>query len=398
MGISSLYTTQDMASIAKMTMNSNYTSKHNHPSWQVHSNPECRRTNEKHQDLKESHVSWTNAEAALQASDADILCIFDCCFAGSLPYYRGPAHFEYLGACAPQQTTPPGGPNSFTSALIWALKWFHSQKNSFDVSELQRKIKTYEHFPSKQFPSLGHRHPSREHIVISPQQMEDDQQKSLSIRDTKTSKGPYDIVDIRYHFDGKLDEDAFVEFARSLSSSGATMDLPVPVRRVQFIEKRSSLSIGGFIFTAKPGNFAADLFKRMIQRRYVYMWLAGLKKSPKCELKWKAIESRALPLDQWLKIHKPPDIFTTVDLGVMLTEEPEAEGIDPSQRRLKERMGGFHTPVTTDDQGSDALIVTLEQKSRQVLPGSSSTKRKRKSGLGTKSTQSRKKIRDDVTS
>jgi len=334
----------------------------------------------------------------LQAADADILCIFDCCYAGSLLYHRGPAHFEYLGACAGDQTTPPGGKHSFTSALIWALKWFYSQENfTFDVCQLQSKIKDHEPFPSKQYPSLGHRHPSREHIVISPQAREDDHQKRLSIHETKKSKRPYDMVDIRYHFDGKLDDKAFEAFACGISSSDATVDLPVPVRRVQFMEKRSSLSIGGFIFTA----MAADLFKCMIQRRYVYMWLRGLKKSPKCEMKWKAIECRKKPLHVWLKIHTSPNPIPTGSLGVILMEEPEAEGLDTDQSystplsspRLGEHAGGLNTPAATDYQSSISPVITREEKPSLSPPRNLSTKRKRRTNSGPKSPQSRKKNR-----
>jgi hypothetical protein len=262
------------------------------------------------------------------------------------------------------------------------------------VCQLQSKIKDYEHLPSKQYPSLGHRHPSREHIVISPQAREDDQQKDLSIHETKKSKRPYDMVDIRYHFDGKLDDQAFAAFARGISSSDAAVDLPVPVRRVQFMEKRSSLSIGGLIFTA-------DLFKRMIQRRYVYMWLRGLKKSPKCEMKWKAIECREKPLREWLKIHKSPDPTPTGSLGAILMEEPEAEGLDTDQSystllstpRLGEHTGGLGTPSATDYQGSISPVITPEEKPSLSPPRNPSTRRKRRANSGPKSSQSRKKNR-----
>jgi hypothetical protein len=332
----------------------------------------------------------------LQAADADILCIFDCCYAGSLLYHRGPAHFEYLGACASDQTTPPGGENSFTSALIWALNWFHSQENfTFDVCELQRKIKDYEPLPSKQYPSLGHRHPSREHIVISPQESKD-QQKCLSIHETKKSKGPYDMVDIRYHFDGKLDDEAFSAFARGISSSGATMDIPIPVRRVQFMEKRSSLNIGGLIKA-----IAADLFKRMIQRRFVYMWLRVLKKSPKCNIKWRAIESRERSLHEWLKVHKSPGPIPSGSPGVTMMKEPEAEGRDTGQScstplsapTLGEPTGGLNTPVATDYQGSISPVKTPEERPPLLLPSNPSTKRKQRQDSGLNSQQGRKKTK-----
>jgi hypothetical protein len=334
----------------------------------------------------------------LEAPDADILCIFDCCNAGALLCHRGPARFEYLGACGATDTTPAKGPNTFTSALIWALEGFLTQENtSFNMPQLQARIKDCQTFPRNQYPILGHHHnfPSREHIVISPQLKDDDRQRRVSTHRTKAMrgknnssgeckltlvKGPYDIVDIRYHFDGKLDDKAFRAFAKGIRASEASFEHAVPVRRVQFVAKRSSLSIGGFLFTRNQAGFAANLFTRMIQRRSLYLWIAQLKKFPKCKVKWKSIESRSQPLSHWLENYKSPLMSTSSDLEAQFIEELEPERLDPA---YLEPTKSLNTPDLTDDQRSTASIMTKEQDTPSPPPAASlGVKRKRKSGPG----------------
>jgi hypothetical protein len=354
----------------------------------------------------------------LEAPDADILCIFDCCNAGGLLRHRGPARFEYLGACGTTETTPAKGPNTFTSALIWALEGFLTQKNtSFNTPQLQARIWKYPTFPRDQHPTLGHHYnfPSRDHIVISPQLKNDEHQQPVSIHHTKAMrgknnssgeckltlvKGPYDIVDIRYHFDGKLSEDAFMVFAKGIRASEASVEHLVPVRRIQFIAKRSSLSLGGFLFTRNQAGFAANLFTRMIQRRGLYMWIAKLKRFPKCKVKWKSIESRSRPLQYWLKEYKPPLMSTSSDLIAQFLEEVEPERVGSAhlQPRKASKIGiqepreSLNTPDPTDDQRSNASIVTKGKDTPSPPPAASlgGVKRKRKSGPGAKSPRSRK--------
>src|SRR5436305_613963 len=85
-----------------------------------------RETSQKAQEqLDRNTIAWNMAEKCIESTEADILVIFDCCQAGTLRHdfrSRPGRCFEFLVACAANETTRIPGPGSFTSALIWALK------------------------------------------------------------------------------------------------------------------------------------------------------------------------------------------------------------------------------------------------------------------------------------
>ena len=77
-------------------------------------------------DLRDTldKVVWNKTEHNLSGIAADVFQIFDCCYAGNFGARGGGGSGanEYLAATDKDDTTPKPGPNSFTSALIWALK------------------------------------------------------------------------------------------------------------------------------------------------------------------------------------------------------------------------------------------------------------------------------------
>jgi hypothetical protein len=108
---------------------------------------------------KLNKVIWNRAEALLQDTRADVLEIFDCCYAGNLGI-RSPATraFEYIAATGAGSTTRSPGPESFTSALIWALKELVQENHCFTTQQLMQKIKrSAPNFPKGQAPVLSKR-------------------------------------------------------------------------------------------------------------------------------------------------------------------------------------------------------------------------------------------------
>jgi hypothetical protein len=108
-------------------------------------------------------IVWTKAEELLHNSvSADLLLIFDCCFAGSLAGgFRGGGlrerKFEFLGATGSNGLTRAPGKQSFTAALIWALREFSEairignepgDRGGFTTSQLYNKILCAPDFPS----------------------------------------------------------------------------------------------------------------------------------------------------------------------------------------------------------------------------------------------------------
>ncbi|KAL2064192.1 hypothetical protein VTL71DRAFT_4686 [Oculimacula yallundae] len=119
-------------------------------------------------------IVWDSAEHIIRATLSDVLVIFDCCHAGQLEKntrsgYRRRA-FEFLAATSAKSTTRKPGPNSFTTALIWALKALSEGENkSFSTQELLTNILNAPNFPVDQSPRLSEREPPcLRRIVLAP--------------------------------------------------------------------------------------------------------------------------------------------------------------------------------------------------------------------------------------
>ncbi|KAL5313877.1 hypothetical protein ACEPPN_018300 [Leptodophora sp. 'Broadleaf-Isolate-01'] len=118
-------------------------------------------------------ITWNLVEANLQETRADVLQIFDCCYASDLG--RGSnlnsRSFEHLAASITPYTRSPGD-HSFTSALIWALKDLASPSQEspmFATSKLAKRIYDAPNFPREQKPSLTTRNvDALHHIILAP--------------------------------------------------------------------------------------------------------------------------------------------------------------------------------------------------------------------------------------
>jgi hypothetical protein len=104
---------------------------------------------------KLSRVLWTEVEHQLKRARADLLVIFDCCYAGHLANVRSRPKriFEYIGATQADKVAEGPGDYSFTKALIWALQELANEPDGFTPNELVCKIKTAPKFKTiKQEP------------------------------------------------------------------------------------------------------------------------------------------------------------------------------------------------------------------------------------------------------
>ena len=154
-----------------------------------------------------------DAEVNLTGTNSDVLVIFDCCHAGVIckPAWRGSRRsFEYLVATNESGRTRVAGEQSFTTALIWALKSLKSRPG-FHTTDLVGAIKKAPSLPQGQYPHLyGSRFdPCAEHIYIAPMhsrdsgeaspvgQFRDEQERDLSSQE---------VVDLRIYL--PLEDDA----------------------------------------------------------------------------------------------------------------------------------------------------------------------------------------------
>lgn len=126
-----------------------------------------------------------------------MLLVFDCCHAGQLAGTRTREFsnriFEFLGATQANDTTQAPGPESFTSALIWALKAFSKDVDGFTTSQLLAKILEAPNFPldDGQRPCLterGHHCLRRLRIAAVP-----GTESELDATPTKETEEPVEI-------------------------------------------------------------------------------------------------------------------------------------------------------------------------------------------------------------
>lgn len=100
-------------------------------------------------------IEWNEVERTLVATSSDVLVIFDCCHAGLLcrsaqdGLVNRTRIFQYLGACESEQRTKSSGSQSFTAAIIWALKEL-AEESDFPITTLVKKIEARAEFPHHQ--------------------------------------------------------------------------------------------------------------------------------------------------------------------------------------------------------------------------------------------------------
>ncbi|KAL8952485.1 MAG: hypothetical protein Q9222_001588 [Ikaeria aurantiellina] len=178
-------------------------------------------------------VVWNLAEAALQQTQADVLEIFDCCYAGDL-FGRsrgfGTRCFEFLGATSSGNTTKIPGPSSFTRGLIWALDRLAKESGRFTTTTLANKIKEALHFPPKQVPVLYERNDvsSPRRIVIAPLLQGEGMSKIDPVEtDDSISQHAWGFLDIRFSLEQLPRRNDVENFAKNLKMMMQTTDLKV---------------------------------------------------------------------------------------------------------------------------------------------------------------------------
>lgn len=91
-------------------------------------------------------ANWKIADSCLQAADADVLTIMDCCFAAKVMKNGGNNTRTFETLAATDRITPMPGPRSYTNALIMTLKeeyerFKNNKLKSFDTYHLDNRIR-----------------------------------------------------------------------------------------------------------------------------------------------------------------------------------------------------------------------------------------------------------------
>ncbi|KAL8754706.1 MAG: hypothetical protein Q9199_004154 [Rusavskia elegans] len=169
-----------------------------------------------------NRLVWNKTEDLLRPAEADVLEIFDCCYAGTLGLVRGENRlFEYLAAAKDQGMTGVPGPTSFTRALIFALTTLarHKKEGRFTTDELLRKIKTdAPNFPKDQTPVMSNRDNKKSsagRIMLHPLR----QHKPSGVKSEECPlKGATGyVMTLHLHFGDKPPDDHVVTLGRNLN-------------------------------------------------------------------------------------------------------------------------------------------------------------------------------------
>jgi hypothetical protein len=166
-------------------------------------------------------AAWHDVEHIIRDAEGDALLIFDCCYAGNLTLRdvrssRPTRSFEYIAACKSTDETSFPGPESFTSALIWALEDLVKSQKRFSTSELQTKIMTEApSFPRKQSVLVMERDDScDQRLVLAPLP------SAMSGISTTLSQGfdelPQNHVDLRFWYPNRPDRKEVENLANRL--------------------------------------------------------------------------------------------------------------------------------------------------------------------------------------
>lgn len=196
-------------------------------------------------------VVWNFAEAALQQTQAHILEIFDCCYAGDLGRGSGGRGFgarcfEFLGATSSGATTKAPGPGSFSSGLIWALGVLARESDKFTTTTLVNKIREAPNFPKKQVPILYERTDlsSLQRIVIAPLLDVEEATAAVPAEEQDTTlHQPWGFLGLRISLDRRPTKAEIGNFGKDVSMMMQNTELKV--RSVKWGGLHRSLSTDG---------------------------------------------------------------------------------------------------------------------------------------------------------
>jgi hypothetical protein len=172
-------------------------------------------------------------ENLVKTTRADVLTIFDCCYAGNLCGRSPRRNFEFLAATRDGRTPVPGD-TSFTSALIWALETLVAHNTPFSTTVLMNHIiNKAPHFPKKQIPILIPRYElSDRRLMLAPIPKSGECVSSELPRPVYRQSADLQgtikqSVDLRFFFDGSPTERKIACLSRKMKELRDEDDFPV---------------------------------------------------------------------------------------------------------------------------------------------------------------------------
>ena len=87
-------------------------------------------------------LNWSDRQKPFEKTEADILFIFDCCYAASAIRARPTGKKEYLAACGKDCVTQGSGKYTFTKRLTEHLANYSATGTPFSILEIQARLVT----------------------------------------------------------------------------------------------------------------------------------------------------------------------------------------------------------------------------------------------------------------
>lgn len=216
---------------------------------------------------KDARLNWNKAEDILRSDDVecDVLTILDTCYSSNLAKSgkEETRTFELLSACAIDSTTAAPGDNSFTRALIDALKElleeFHDRP--FTTFHLNQRIlldKRRHDTPSQLWFRLQHH---ERHIRLAPLKPEKDRERKAS----GLRHPPRGYLTLRFALrDESLNREQIEFLTRNLSKAFNNKAL-VGLRRIDWLGLKPARTT--HFGRAALAMFAIAQWKKFLNRR-----------------------------------------------------------------------------------------------------------------------------------
>ncbi|KAJ9603891.1 hypothetical protein H2200_011413 [Cladophialophora chaetospira] len=183
-----------------------------------------------------SRVLWEEVETSLERAAADLLVIFDCCYAGLLAndeLRAAPPRkiFEYVGATTGRRTARGPGKSSFTTAMIWALRELSAEENGFKITQLLTKIRKAPDFSKTcQEPvwSPRGRNSALYMLKLRPLSSAEPEQQDSSFAEVQALEDVQPVyLQLQLVFDKSLDEEHISSLTECLKAAKKSYGLPL---------------------------------------------------------------------------------------------------------------------------------------------------------------------------
>jgi hypothetical protein len=217
-----------------------------------------------------ARATWNKAEEQLRSEDVegDVLTILDTCYSSNLVKSGREEHkkFELLSACTIDQTTAAPGPNSYTRALIDAMKTSLRKDDKRPISTFtlfqnvnldKRRSDTPSGLWSRGRPT----HANEQHIFLTPLKPE----KVDSLQQPASRRLPKGYLDLRFGLrDAELNQFQIDLMASTLARALSHKEM-LGIRRIDWLSMKQAPSTANFERVARVMRVIAQ-WKKVITK------------------------------------------------------------------------------------------------------------------------------------